>query len=64
MTSQQTTQTLAQRPTEYAFDLAHSSAEFSVKHLMIATVKGRMAITRAGFEVGVVATLAGLLVCR
>jgi len=45
MTSQQTTQTLAQRPTEYAFDLAHSSAEFSVKHLMIATVKGRMAIT-------------------
>ena len=28
----------------YAIDPAHSSAEFSVKHLMIATVKGRIAI--------------------
>ncbi|MFA5862392.1 MAG: YceI family protein [Candidatus Thermoplasmatota archaeon] len=35
----------------YDFDLAHSSADFSVKHLMIATVRGRMAIKSGHVEV-------------
>lgn len=36
-----TTQTAVQPPRRWAFDPAHSSAEFSVKHMVISTVRGR-----------------------
>jgi polyisoprenoid-binding protein YceI len=52
MTASATRQALAPPATaaralrEFDLDPAHSSAEFGVKHLMIATVKGRMKIPR------------------
>jgi polyisoprenoid-binding protein YceI len=47
MSAQQATQ-IGQQATRYAFDLSHTSAEFSVKHLMIATVRGRLPV-KGGF---------------
>src|SRR5437763_3267280 len=46
MTEQILSQKPASQPTPrlFAIDPSHSSAEFAVKHLMIATVKGRVAI--------------------
>ncbi len=38
-----TVSTLAQPTTTWTADLGHSSVEFAVKHLMVATVKGRFA---------------------
>jgi polyisoprenoid-binding protein YceI len=38
-----TTSTLTQPSTTWTADLAHSSVEFAVKHLVISTVKGRFA---------------------
>src|ERR1051325_11246818 len=43
---QQLLHPLAKTTTSWTIDAAHSSAEFSVKHLMIATVRGRMSIAR------------------
>jgi polyisoprenoid-binding protein YceI len=41
---------LAKTASSWTIDPSHSSAEFSVKHLMIATVRGRMAIARGDIE--------------
>lgn len=35
-----TTETIVSAPTTWAIDAAHSNVEFSVKHMMISTVKG------------------------
>lgn len=49
MSSQTTTQTKP-KMTTWSLDAAHSSAEFSVRHMMIANVRGRVPIKEARIE--------------
>lgn len=42
--SQQTTQTTQEKQTTWTLDLAHSRAEFSVRHMMITNVRGSIPI--------------------
>lgn len=45
-----TTQTVSQEKTLYALDPAHSSVEFTVRHLMISKVRGRFAAFQGSIE--------------
>lgn len=45
-----TTQAISQEKTLYALDPAHSSVEFTVRHLMISKVRGRFAAFQGSIE--------------
>jgi len=52
LASQNPTTTTAPAATAYDLDVAHSQAEFAVKHMMIATVRGRIPILKGSIVRG------------